>query len=144
MLVLVLSGFAYPVHAQDGLSGNASAAAGQSRPGNTTDYNLLLIFIIIAALYICTYVLSVQKIILAAVHRKIWNLILLLSTLSMLILGLLLTLREDYHLNIQLPFDMKFWHVEAGIIMGVIAVFHICWHWRYFAKLFKPVNQSGQ
>lgn len=116
-------------------SGVLNAQGGQNRNADT--YNLLLIIIAVAATYTDTYLLTLTRALTYPMHTKIWNIILLISTLVMLILGFLLTLEIDYRLNLQMPFDMTFWHVETGIIMGVIAVFHISWHWRYFYKLFK-------
>ncbi len=104
-------------------------------------YNLLLIMIILIIAYGITYFLSLKKTIKSSLHRKIWNIALLVSATIMLILGLLLTLREEYNISIQLPFDMTFWHVETGIIMGIIAAFHIAWHWRYYFRI-KPAAQN--
>jgi hypothetical protein len=114
-------------------------------PGNGqsdgSKYNLLLVFIIVIVTYGVTYVLSFTKVIKTLLHHRIWNIVLLVAAVVMLILGLLLTLREEYHLMIQLPFDLTFWHVETGIIMGIIAAFHIVWHWRYFFRN-KPVTNG--
>jgi hypothetical protein len=50
---------------------------------------------------------------------------------------LFLTLNLEFDLNITLPVNMLFWHVEASIVMGIILVFHIIWHWKYFVKMVK-------
>jgi len=122
----------------------SSAATGtqNNQPGRQSEYNILLISIIVVLTYALTYVLSKRKVITLLLHRKIWNGILLVSVLGMLILSLLLILSVDYGLVVQLPFDIKFWHVELGIVMGVIAVLHICWHWRYFTGLMKNGKQA--
>jgi hypothetical protein len=118
-------------------SESATVSTQGNRQASGTDYNLLLIILIIVIVYATTYFLSAKNIISALLHRKLWNITLLISSISMLILGLLLTLREEYNMNIQLPFDITFWHVEFGIIMGMIAVFHMAWHWRYYFRI-KP------
>jgi hypothetical protein len=124
---------------------NNSSSVVVSAPGNSPDsdsgYNLLLIMLIVIIAYGITYFLSIKKIINSSLHRKIWNIALLVSATVMLILGMLLTLREEYNLSIQMPFDMTFWHVETGIIMGIIAAFHIAWHWRYYFRI-KPAAQN--
>ncbi|MDD5648026.1 MAG: hypothetical protein PHY03_03740 [Dehalococcoidia bacterium] len=126
-------------------SANNSSSGVVSAPGNSPDsdsrYNLLLIMIILIIAYGITYFLSIKKIIKSSLHMKIWNIALLVSAAIMLILGLLLTLREEYNISIQVPFDMTFWHVETGIIMGIIAVFHIAWHWRYYFRI-KPAARN--
>ena len=62
---------------------------------------------------------------------------LLVSMIVSALLGVFLILAIDFNIKIALPFDMLFWHVEAGIALGIVGIFHIFWHWRYFAKLIK-------
>jgi hypothetical protein len=69
--------------------------------------------------------------------------ILLVACLVSVLLGLILTFNLDFDTNITLPFNMLFWHVEAGIAMSVIAIFHIVWHWRYFVKILKVTGQAN-
>jgi hypothetical protein len=98
-------------------------------------YYLLPILLVIVVLYALTWTLSARKIIRNMFHRKIWNLILLVSSLVSALLGIILIINIDFGTNIILPFNMLFWHVEAGIALGIIAIFHIFWHWRYFMKI---------
>jgi hypothetical protein len=93
--------------------------------------------LIAAFLYALTWVLSRKKVIRHQLHRKIWNIILLVSAAISALLGLFLTLNLEFDLNITLPVNMLFWHVEASIVMGIILVFHIIWHWKYFVKMVK-------
>ena len=121
-----------------------TASAPAPGAGSSSKYYFLPILAIFAIAYGASYLLSIRNIISTKVHRRLWNIVLLISAAIMLVLGLLLTLRLEYRLNIQLPFDMTFWHVEAGIIMGLISVFHIAWHWRYFTRLMKPATQTDK
>jgi hypothetical protein len=109
---------------------------------NHHTYYFTPIFFVIIALYSVTWILSVRKIIGTVLHRKIWNLVLLTAALISFSLGLFLTLNLDLGTNIRLPFDMLFWHVEAGIALGIVAVFHVGWHWRYFARILGVKNPS--
>jgi hypothetical protein len=102
-----------------------------------TGYYLIPILLLVGILYGLSYLLSATRIIRPVVHRKIWNLMLLVTTAISAVLGLILILKIDFNVNVSLPFNILFWHVEAGIAMGMIAVFHILWHWRYFQKIFK-------
>jgi hypothetical protein len=108
---------------------------------NRLSYYLSPIILIISALYGLSYLLSTKHIIKVVVHRRIWNIILLVSTMISALLGLLLILGIDFGIDISFPFNSLFWHVEAGIAMGLVAVFHIAWHWRYFQKMLKPATQ---
>ena len=100
-------------------------------------YPLLLISLPLIALYIIGHVLSKKKIINVITHRKFWNVLLLITFLISGILGVLLVIRINFNIPIRLPFDVLFWHVEVGIAMVMISVFHTLWHWTYFKRLFK-------
>lgn len=119
------------VAADDSESSDIGNNAGNRKAGYYLIPNLLLVGI----LYGLSYLLSAIRIIRPVVHRKIWNLMLLVTTVISAVLGLILILKIDFKVNVSLPFDILFWHVEAGIAMGMIAVFHILWHWRYFQTM---------
>jgi len=104
---------------------------------NKKTYHLLPISLLLIALYIVSHILSKKRIINIAKHRKIWNLLLLISFLISGILGILLVIRINFGITTPLPFNMLFWHVEMGIVMTVISIFHIIWHWAYFKTIFK-------
>ncbi len=108
--------------------------------GNNRIYHLVPIFLILLLFYLFSHTLSKRRIITVSSHRKIWNLLLLGTFLVSAILGLFLILRIDFDIDISLPFDTLLWHVEIGIAMGVIAIFHIIWHWKYFKKMIKQMN----
>jgi hypothetical protein len=88
------------------------------------------------ALYSLTWILSVKKVIKTLLHRKIWNIILLVASMISALLGIIITINLEFDTGISLPFNILFWHIEAGIASGIIAIFHILWYWRYFAKIF--------
>ncbi|MCD4668965.1 MAG: hypothetical protein K8S14_00820 [Actinomycetia bacterium] len=100
-------------------------------------YHLLLIFLVLIALYTISYILSRKKIIRVATHRKIWNIILLVSFLISGLLGVLLVIRINYGVEMPMPFNVLYWHVEIGIAMFIISLFHTFWHGAYFKRLFK-------
>ena len=104
---------------------------------NRLSYYLSPIILIISVLYGLSYLLSTKHIIKVVVHRRIWNVVLLVSTIISALLGLVLILEIDFSIDISMPFNSLFWHVESGVAMGLIAVFHIMWHLRYFQKMLK-------
>jgi len=99
-------------------------------------YHLLPISILLVVLYVISRTLSKKNILSVANHRKIWNTLLLITFLISGILGILLVIRINFGTVVPLPFDILFWHVEAGIAMFAISVFHTLWHWAYFKSLF--------
>jgi len=101
-------------------------------------YNVIPISIALLVLYVFGLILVKRKILSIALHRKIWNVLLLFSFLGVGILGLLLVIKISYGLPLPLPFNDLFWHVEFGIAMAIISVFHVIWHRDYFRNILKP------
>ena len=118
---------------------NAPATSTQSQ---SREYNLVVLPLISALLYGSTYFLVKMKAITIVGHRKIWNIVLLISFLVSGILGILLVIRLNFGWNIPFPSSVLFYHVEAGIIMTVIAIFHILWHWPYFKSILWRTNKN--
>ena len=67
----------------------------------------------------------------------IWNIFLLITFLIPGILGILMVMKINFGMVMPLPFDLLFWHVEIGIAMFVISIFHIYYHKNYFLKMLK-------
>jgi len=70
-------------------------------------------------------------------HRKIWNFLLLITFLVSGILGVLLVIKINTGWDIIPHRWGLFWHVEFGIAMTVISIFHIFWHVNYFRNMIK-------
>ena len=100
-------------------------------------YHLLPISLLLVLLYSISHILSKKKIISIVNHRRIWNILLLITFLISGILGILLILRINFGWIIPLPFNILFWHVEVGIAMFIISIFHISWHWAYFKNILR-------
>ena len=62
---------------------------------------------------------------------------LLVTFLVTALLGLILAIQVNYKLKIPLLKKLLTWHVDFGIGMTMIAVFHFLWHWSYYTKLLK-------
>lgn len=100
-------------------------------------YHFLPISLFLIILYTTSHILSKKKIIRVVNHRKIWNILLLITFMISGILGVLLIIEINFAVTIPLKFNILFWHVESGIAMFVISLFHIFWHWTYFKNIFK-------
>ncbi len=108
-------------------------------------YLLFPIVIIILILYFSTFLLSNFNLIRKKTHRQIWNNLLLVTFLVTAILGLLLAIQVNYKLKIPLIKELLVWHVDFGIGMTLIAVFHFSWHWNYYLNMFrKPKESAGR
>lgn len=102
----------------------------------TPRYQLVLITIITMLLYWLTHFLSAKKKISVLAHRRIWNLVLLLSFLISGVFGILLIIRINWGWYLTLPFNILYWHVEIGTVMFLVSLFHIAWHVGYFRTMF--------
>lgn len=128
---------------------SASAAAGESA-GNTEDqdggksapYKFFYILASILAAYALTSFLAARKKITILTHRRIWNMVLLLSFLVSAIFGIMLVLAINYGWFIPVYAFILYWHVEAGTAMAIVTIFHIAWHWPYYACMFKRRKNS--
>lgn len=69
-------------------------------------------------------------------HRKLWNMLLLISFLMSGILGLLLVFQMNYDFWMKGFGTFLTLHVDFGIAMAIISIFHVCWHLSYFKNLF--------
>jgi hypothetical protein len=97
-----------------------------------TEYNFWAIFFATVAAY-CLSTMFVRKGILARLtHRRIWNWMLLLGFLSCGPLGFLLAFFIDGGVRTAYYGFILWLHVEAGIVMAIVSVLHIFWHWQYF------------
>ncbi|MFH1835214.1 MAG: hypothetical protein ABH851_03385 [Methanobacteriota archaeon] len=116
---------------------NASKVIAIDGDATTRIYPLIPIALALTLLYLATYCLAKEQVIQYESYIRLWNIILLLTFLASAILGLILVIRLNYNWNPNLPFNMLYWHVEAGIALAVISIFHISRHRRYFYLLFR-------
>lgn len=101
------------------------------------EYNFPLITAALLVLYFGSVIFVKLNKLLLNMQRKIWNILLALFFLASGLLGILLVLRISHGINIPLPFNMLFWHVETGIAFSIIAIFHFFWHLHYYKTIFK-------
>ena len=117
-----------------------SSNSGQSN-NSRLNYYFLPILLVLSIFYFITYTLSKKKKIKIIQHRKVWNVILLITFLISGIFGIILAILISYGIRLTFYSDLLFWHVEFGIAMAIISMFHIAWHWKYFKKI---VNKKSK
>lgn len=109
----------------------------QTNTAPTTKYNLITITLITIILYFITYTLAKLGKMTMIMHRKIWNWILLLSFIATTLFALIWILNVDYRLGISLGLNTSFWHIETGIVMIIVSLFHAWWHVKYYFRMKK-------
>lgn len=100
-------------------------------------YVFLSLALVITGIYIISYVLAKRKKFPMQTHKKIWNILLMISFLVTALSGIYLVIRLNYGLIIEMPFNILYWHVEFGIVLAFIAMFHALWHTAYFLAMFR-------
>ena len=99
-------------------------------------YNLPIIAGALLALYVVSWLLARRgKYLSIALHRKIWNALLVLAFAMTALSAIFYLLMLDYNVDL-LPrqIDAVFWHMEFGIAFVLIGAFHALWHIPYFAQ----------
>jgi len=102
-----------------------------------SSYNFLLLFFLTLLIYFLSLFLVKIKKISLITHRRIWNIILLVSFLISGILGLILAFSIDQKISIGWYVPFLWFHVEFGIIMALVSVFHTFYHLSYFKNILK-------
>lgn len=100
-------------------------------------YPLIEISAATLLLYLLTWLLAKFNVIKKNTHRKIWNMVLLITFLVSGILGLVLVFQINYSILGNWYSDFLLLHVDFGIAMALISIFHILWHAKYFVNMFK-------
>ena len=98
-------------------------------------YSIILISSIVLVSYFATYLLVKTGKLKKLSHRKIWNVILLITFLVSCLLGFLLALQINYGFCMDWFRTFLTWHVEFGVAMTIIAVIHIVWHYKYYTTM---------
>lgn len=102
-------------------------------------YHFFPILILSVAAYLFSLLLVRLHKMALITHRRIWNYLLLISFLISGLLGAVLAFFIDYKLSVAWYREFLWLHVEAGLAMACISVFHIIWHGRYFWR--RPIKK---
>ena len=116
----------------------ASAAGG----GFLTHYLVSPLALGFLLIYGATFFLYKTKRIRITTHRKVWNALLLGTFLITGVFGTILAIQLDYALPFTLPINLLFWHVEAGVVMTFISLFHMGWHFKYYKNMVKNARAT--
>lgn len=85
--------------------------------------------------YLVTYTCYKKNIIKKRVHISIWNLAILLTFLVSGLGGFFLVILMDLGLTSPVNGQLLYWHVEFGITMIFVGLFHIHTYWNSTKKM---------
>ena len=129
-------------HHKKSLSQAKSFTAKFKNRGKRRSYNLLLWTLITFGAYFLSIILHKTGIYNKRIHRRIWNGLLLITFLVSGILGLVLVLQVNYLILPSYFVTFLKWHVDFGIVMAWVSIFHIVWHFKYFRNIFRSTNKQ--
>jgi hypothetical protein len=102
-------------------------------------YHFFILFILVFSLYfLSNYLVKIKKISLIT-NRRFWNIILLISFLISGILGIILAIFIDLKWSILWYRTALWFHVEFGIVIALVSLFHIFWHLPYYRSILKKI-----
>lgn len=107
-----------------------------------TPYSLLTISVLGLLVYGFTWLLVRLGFISGAGQRKFWNALLLIAVFVAGTLGLILAFTVNYKINFPLTNRLLVWHVDFGIALGLIAIFHFSNHIKYYLNIFKKTDNG--
>jgi len=99
-------------------------------------YFLLISFLVFDAYFISNYLVRSQKIS-PITERRFWNIILLISFILSGGLGIILSIIIDLKISLSFYPFLLWLHVESGIIMALVSIFHLFWHLPYYLAILK-------
>lgn len=105
-------------------------------PNKSKPYDLISISCITLFLYGISFIMVKFKLMRKNIHRRIWNILLLITFLISCLFGFFLVVQINYQFAFDWLSTLLYWHVQIGISMTIISVIHILWHITYFKKIF--------
>jgi hypothetical protein len=140
-IIVLLIAFLAPavVYAQSSDQSSSQGSNPSGGEGYNPGYNTLPIILALIMFYLISYLFYDNKIIKKRRYTQIWSIVLLGSFLISGITGILLILTTDYGITFNLNFDLQFWHVETGIILTIVLLFHIHIHHKRFKKILREI-----
>lgn len=106
-------------------------------------YRLILWTTLAFSLYFLSTISTKLKLYDKKTHKQIWNTLLLFTFFVSAILGLILVIQVNYGILLSWYRDFLRWHVEFGIAMAWIGIFHALWHYSYYKNIFLNKHKNN-
>lgn len=94
--------------------------------------------------YLLTYSLYRMKLIKKALHINIWNLIIGLAFLISAGAGFVLLLLMEFGVTLPISPQLLYWHVELGITLALITIFHFHTYWKTSKIMFTGAKRRSR
>jgi Na+/H+ antiporter NhaC len=116
---------------------SSTSQLGRTVSTKTSSYYPLQITLVLVVLYLISLFLARKKVISFDSHKMIWNVALTISFIVVAITSIQYLLVLEYGLFWTFGMNINRLHIESGIVMLVISIFHIFWHVSYYKSIFR-------
>jgi hypothetical protein len=107
-------------------------------------YDILLPSVPVLVGYLLSYTLYRADLIKKSLHVNIWNLIIGASFLISGLAGFILLILLDLGISLPVSAQLLYWHVEFGITVAIVTIFHFHTYWKSSKTMFvKAKRRSG-
>jgi hypothetical protein len=94
--------------------------------------------------YLLTYSLYRRNLIKKSLHIHIWNFIIGAAFLISAGAGFVLLLLLDFGISLPISFQLLYWHVELGITLCLVTVFHFHAYWKASKAMFVGAKKRSK
>jgi len=105
-----------------------------------TPYSVITISFVCLLFYGISLAFERMGIVTGEWQRKVWNTLLLLSVYVAGSIGLLLAITVNYKINLPVFNKLLVWHVDFGVALVLISIFHFSHHIKYYLRLFRKTG----
>lgn len=107
-------------------------------------YDMILPAIPFLAGYLLTYAMYRTDTIKKSVHISLWNLIILIAFIISGGAGFILLILLELGISLQLSPQLLYWHVELGITLALVTIFHFHAHWKSTKAMFLQASRRSK
>lgn len=94
--------------------------------------------------YLFTYCLYKLNLIKKAIHINVWNLIILGAFIVSGGAGFILVILLELGVSLPLSLQFLYWHVELGLTLALVTIFHLHTYWKSSRTLFIPAKRRSR
>jgi hypothetical protein len=107
-------------------------------------YDILLPSVPVLIGYLLSYTLYKADLIKKSIHVNIWNFIIGISFIISGLAGFILLILMDLGISLPVSPQLLYWHVEFGITVAIVTIFHFHTYWKSSKTMFvKAKRRSG-
>jgi hypothetical protein len=107
-------------------------------------YDMILPALPFVGGYLFTYSLYRLDFIKKSLHVNIWNFIIGAAFLISAGAGFLLMVLMDFGIPLPISPQLLYWHVELGITLALVTIFHFHAYWKTTKAMFRGVKRRSR